>query len=329
MISFHLVHIKDLTNLTGTKSSKTKHISPKQRSTISSLSQDSAAESISTQSKIQTNLDDTSTTKRKPYRNRNHKLLNRSSSRSNSSSSQSNRSSSKDKTRSRSRSQSGSESKTYKKNNSRSSSKSQKQNKTHKKMRALDIDKSNTITKISLEEENFTEFDIKIKEIKSITNINHQKIFPLMPNFQNENNCKISLEKENLTESESGIKEIKFITNINDKITHQKISPLIPNFQNENNRNPFIQLGLFQNNSQHMHNFPIQPNQIIFNNINKNSSNDIAIKVRPELQMSYKHARRIYVGNMPDEIIESRLKEFIYKALEIAGGCIEPGNPVN
>ena len=126
---------------------------------------------------------------------------------------------------------------------------------------------------------------------------------------------KISLEKGNFIESE--IKEIKPIIHINDKI----ISPQIQNLQNENNRNPFIQLGLFQN-------FPIQNNHILFNNTNKISSNDIAIKVRPELQMSYKHARRIYVGNMPDEVIESQVKEFIYKALEIAGGCIEPGNPV-
>ena len=118
------------------------------------------------------------------------------------------------------------------------------------------------------------------------------------------------------------------------------ISPMISNYQYENNLNHytqakfsnFTQAAAFQNNTTLLNdsNFSnAQGNQMFFNNTNLNSSfNDLPIKVRPELQMSYKHARRVYVGNMPDGVSESQIGDFIYKALEVAGGCIEAGNPV-
>jgi hypothetical protein len=52
------------------------------------------------------------------------------------------------------------------------------------------------------------------------------------------------------------------------------------------------------------------------------------MKVRLELQGSFRHARRLYIGNIPDMITVDYLTEWLYRSLEAAGGLLEPGNPI-
>jgi len=38
--------------------------------------------------------------------------------------------------------------------------------------------------------------------------------------------------------------------------------------------------------------------------------------------------RKLYVGNIPNNLNEPDLVEYVYRSLELAGGLLEPGNPV-
>lgn len=46
------------------------------------------------------------------------------------------------------------------------------------------------------------------------------------------------------------------------------------------------------------------------------------------MQHVFRHARRLYVGNLPNLIKEDYLTEWLHRSLEACGGLLEPGNPI-
>jgi hypothetical protein len=59
---------------------------------------------------------------------------------------------------------------------------------------------------------------------------------------------------------------------------------------------------------------------------NPNQSN--FIKVAPESQSSYRWARILYIGNLPDSFQDFDLKAALFTSLQKAAGLLETGNPV-
>lgn len=51
-------------------------------------------------------------------------------------------------------------------------------------------------------------------------------------------------------------------------------------------------------------------------------------KVKPELQNNFRHARRIYIGNVSESITQEFLSEWLYRSMEICGGLLDQGNPI-
>lgn len=54
----------------------------------------------------------------------------------------------------------------------------------------------------------------------------------------------------------------------------------------------------------------------------------VAPSSQPNTQQATKHARRLYVGNLPSDVTESEVAEFFNSALYLTKGVDVPGDPV-
>ncbi|KRX00556.1 hypothetical protein PPERSA_04577 [Pseudocohnilembus persalinus] len=96
-------------------------------------------------------------------------------------------------------------------------------------------------------------------------------------------------------------------------------------FQQNNNPKQFqkFQGGFPANNQDDMH--------FDHNNISHNLKNEHvgqAGEIEPHLQFNYRHARRLYIGNIPELINQEYLTEWLYRSMEACGGLLEDGNPI-